>query len=75
MVARFSIGGGHVLHMMCDLTIAADKPSSARPARKSAPSMSGWALPTWRIVGQEKAREVWFLCRQYDAKAALDMAW
>jgi naphthoate synthase len=74
MVAGYAIGGGHVLHLVCDLTIAADNAASARPAPRSAASTAATARQYLaRIVGQKKAREIWFLCRQYDAQQALDM--
>jgi len=73
-VAGYAIGGGHVLHVVCDLTIAADMPASARPARGWAPSTAASVPPiSARIVGQKKAREIWYLCEQYDAQEALAM--
>jgi naphthoate synthase len=74
MVAGFSIGGGHVLHMMCDLTIAAENAIFGQTGPKVGSFDGGWGASYMaRIVGQKKAREIWFLCRQYDAKQALDM--
>ena len=74
MVAGYSIGGGHVLHMMCDLTIAADNAIFGQTGPKVGSFDGGWGASYMaRIVGQKKAREIWFLCRQYDAKQALDM--
>ena len=74
MVAGYSIGGGHVLHMMCDLTIAADNAIFGQTGPKVGSFDGGWGASYMaRIVGQKKAREIWFLCRQYDAAAALDM--
>ena len=74
MVAGYSIGGGHVLHMMCDLTVAADNAIFGQTGPKVGSFDGGWgAAYMARIVGQKKAREIWFLCRQYDAKQALDM--
>ena len=71
MVAGYAIGGGHVLHVVCDLTIAADN-AKLRPdrpeGRVSFDGGYGSGLLA-RIVGQKKAREIWFLCRQYDARA------
>jgi naphthoate synthase len=74
MVAGWAIGGGHVLHVVCDLTIAADnaKFGQTGPMVGSFDGGYGSGLLA-RHVGQKKAREIWFLCRQYDAKEALDM--
>ena len=74
MVAGYAIGGGHVLHMICDLTIAADNARFGQTGPKVGSFDGGYGASYMaRIVGQKKAREIWFLCRQYDAKAALDM--
>jgi naphthoate synthase len=74
MVAGYAIGGGHVLHMMCDLTIAADNARFGQTGPKVGSFDGGYgAAYMARIVGQKKAREIWFLCRQYDAQKALDM--
>jgi naphthoate synthase len=74
MVAGYAIGGGHVLHMMCDLTIAADNARFGQTGPKVGSFDGGYgAAYMARIVGQKKAREIWFLCRQYGAKEALDM--
>jgi naphthoate synthase len=74
MVAGYAIGGGHVLHMMCDLTIAADNARFGQTGPKVGSFDGGYgAAYMARIVGQKKAREIWFLCRQYDAQEALDM--
>ena len=74
MVAGFAIGGGHVLHMICDLTIAADNAIFGQTGPKVGSFDGGFgASYIARIVGQKKAREIWFLCRQYDAAAALQM--
>ncbi|QJQ96369.1 MULTISPECIES: 1,4-dihydroxy-2-naphthoyl-CoA synthase [Halomonadaceae] len=74
MVAGYAIGGGHVLHMMCDLTIAADNAIFGQTGPKVGSFDGGWgAAYMARIVGQKKAREIWFLCRQYDAHQALKM--
>jgi len=74
MVAGYAIGGGHVLHMMCDLTIAADNARFGQTGPKVGSFDGGYgAAYMARIVGQKKAREIWFLCRQYDAKQALEM--
>jgi naphthoate synthase len=74
MVAGYAIGGGHVLHMMCDLTIAADNACFGQTGPKVGSFDGGYGASYMaRIVGQKKAREIWFLCRQYDAQQALDM--
>lgn len=74
MVAGYAIGGGHVLHMMCDLTIAADNAIFGQTGPKVGSFDGGYGASYMaRIVGQKKAREIWFLCRQYGAKEALDM--
>ena len=74
MVAGYAIGGGHVLHMMCDLTIAADNARFGQTGPKVGSFDGGYGASYMaRIVGQKKAREIWFLCRQYDAKQALEM--
>lgn len=74
MVAGFAIGGGHVLHLVCDLTIAADNAIFGQTGPKVGSFDGGFgASYLARVVGQKKAREIWFLCRQYDAKSALDM--
>ena len=74
MVAGYAIGGGHVLHMICDLTIAADNAIFGQTGPKVGSFDGGWGASYMaRIVGQKKARELWFLCRQYNAEQALDM--
>jgi naphthoate synthase len=74
MVAGYAIGGGHVLHVVCDLTIAADNAIFGQTGPKVGSFDGGFgASYLARMVGQKKAREIWFLCRQYDAQAALDM--
>lgn len=74
MVAGYAIGGGHVLHMMCDLTIAADNARFGQTGPRVGSFDGGWGASYMaRIVGQKKAREIWFLCRQYDAAQALEM--
>jgi naphthoate synthase len=74
MVAGYAVGGGHVLHMMCDLTIAADNARFGQTGPRVGSFDGGYgAAYMARIVGQKKAREIWFLCRQYDAAEALDM--
>jgi naphthoate synthase len=74
MVAGYAIGGGHVLHMMCDLTIAADNAIFGQTGPRVGSFDGGFGASYMaRIVGQKKAREIWFLCRKYDAQQALDM--
>ena len=74
MVAGYAIGGGHVLHMICDLTIAADNARFGQTGPRVGSFDGGYgAAYMARIVGQKKAREIWFLCRQYDARQALEM--
>lgn len=74
MVAGYAIGGGHVLHVVCDLTIAADNARFGQVGPRVG-SFDGGLGSSYlaRIVGQKKAREIWFLCRQYDANQALEM--
>ena len=74
MVAGWCVGGGHVLHMGCDLTIAADNARFGQTGPRVGSFDGGWGASYMaRIVGQKKAREIWFLCRFYDAQEALDM--
>lgn len=74
MVAGYAIGGGHILHMVADLTIAADNARFGQTGPKVGSFDAGYGSSHMaRIVGQKKAREIWFLCRQYDAQQALDM--
>ncbi|MDJ0554463.1 MAG: 1,4-dihydroxy-2-naphthoyl-CoA synthase [Microcoleaceae cyanobacterium MO_207.B10] len=74
LVAGYAIGGGHVLHLICDLTIAADNAIFGQTGPKVGSFDGGFgASYLARIVGQKKAREIWFLCRQYTAQQALDM--
>lgn len=74
MVAGWAVGGGHVLHVLCDLTIAAENAKFGQTGPKVGSFDGGYgASYLARIVGQKKAREIWFLCRVYDAKQALDM--
>lgn len=73
-VAGYAIGGGHVLHMVCDLTIAADNARFGQTGPRVGSFDGGYGASYMaRIVGQKKAREIWFLCRQYDAAQALEM--
>jgi naphthoate synthase len=74
LVAGYAIGGGHVLHVISDLTIAADNAIFGQTGPKVGSFDGGFGSSYLaRIVGQKKAREIWYLCRQYDAKAALEM--
>ena len=74
MVAGYAIGGGHVLHIVCDLTIAADNARFGQTGPRVGSFDGGYGSGLLaRIVGQKKAREIWFLCDQYDAQQALDM--
>jgi naphthoate synthase len=74
LVAGYAIGGGHVLHVVCDLTIAADNAIFGQTGPKVG-SFDGGLGASYlaRIVGQKKAREIWYLCRQYNAQEALEM--
>jgi naphthoate synthase len=74
MVAGYAIGGGHVLHLVCDLTIAADNAVFGQTGPKVGSFDAGYgATLLARIVGHKKAREIWYLCRQYSAPEALEM--
>jgi naphthoate synthase len=74
MVAGYAVGGGHVLHMLCDLTIASENAKFGQTGPKVGSFDGGWGASYMaRIIGQKRAREVWFLCDFYDAKKAL--AW
>lgn len=74
LVAGYAIGGGHVLHVVCDLTIAADNAIFGQVGPKMGSFDAGFGSSYLaRLVGQKKAREIWFLCRQYNAQQALDM--
>ena len=74
MVAGYAIGGGHVLHVVCDLTIAADNAIFGQTGPKVGSFDAGYgANYLARIVGHKKAREIWYLCRQYNAEQALEM--
>jgi naphthoate synthase len=74
MVAGWAVGGGHVLHVVCDLTIAADNARFGQTGPRVG-SFDGGLGSSYlaRIIGQKKAREIWFLCRQYDADQAKEM--
>lgn len=74
LVAGYAIGGGHVLHVVCDLTIAADNAVFGQTGPKVGSFDGGFgASYLARIVGQKKAREIWYLCRQYNAQEAYEM--
>ena len=74
LVAGYAIGGGHVLHVVCDLTIAADNAIFGQTGPKVGSFDGGFgASYLARLVGQKKAREIWYLCRQYNAEEALQM--
>ncbi len=74
MVAGYAIGGGHVLHVVCDLTIAADNAIFGQTGPRVGSFDGGFGSSYLaRIVGQKKAREIWYLCRQYNATQALEM--
>ncbi len=74
MVSGFAIGGGHVLHIVCDLTIAADNAIFGQVGPKMGSFDGGFGSSYLaRMVGQKKAREIWFLCKRYTAQEALDM--
>lgn len=74
MIAGYAIGGGHVLHVVCDISIAADNARFGQTGPMVG-SFDGGLGSSYlaRIIGQKKAREIWYLCRQYDAKQALEM--
>jgi naphthoate synthase len=74
LVAGYAIGGGHVLHVICDLTIAADNAIFGQTGPKVGSFDGGFGSSYLaRMVGQKKAREIWYLCRQYNAQEALQM--
>ena len=74
LVAGYAIGGGHVLHVVCDLTLAADNAVFGQTGPKVGSFDAGFGSSYLaRIVGQKKAREIWYLCRQYNAQEALEM--
>jgi naphthoate synthase len=74
MVAGYAIGGGHVLHVVCDLTIAADNARFGQTGPRVGSFDGGYGAGLLaRTVGQKKAREIWFLCEQYNADQALEM--
>ena len=74
MVAGWAVGGGHILHLICDLTIAADNARFGQTGPKVGSFDGGYGASLLaKQVGPKKAKEIWFLCRQYDARQALDM--
>ena len=74
MIAGYAVGGGHVLHVVCDLSIAADNARFGQTGPKVGAFDGGYGSGLLAAnIGQKKAREIWFLCRQYDAQQALDM--
>jgi naphthoate synthase len=74
MVAGWAVGGGHVLHVVCDLTIAADNARFGQAGPRVGSFDGGYgASELARLVGPKKAKEIWFLCRRYDAQQALEM--
>jgi len=74
MVAGYAVGGGHVLHVCCDLTIAADNAMFGQVGPRVGSFDGGFGASSLaQLVGLKKAKEIWFLCRRYDARAALDM--
>ncbi len=73
MVAGYAIGGGHVLHLVCDLTIAADNARFGQTGPRVGSFDGGYGAGLLaRTIGLKRAKEIWFLCRQYDARQALD---
>jgi naphthoate synthase len=74
MVAGYAVGGGHVLHLVCDLTIAADNARFGQTGPRVGSFDGGFGAGLLaNVVGVKKAKEIWFLCRQYDAQQALEM--
>ena len=74
MVAGYAVGGGHVLHLVCDLTIAADNARFGQTGPRVGSFDGGFGAGLLaNVVGPKKAKEIWFLCRQYDAQQALEM--
>jgi naphthoate synthase len=74
MVAGYAVGGGHVLHIVCDLTIAADNARFGQTGPRVGSFDGGFGAGLLaNLVGPKKAKEIWFLCRQYDAQQALEM--
>ncbi|EKZ7092500.1 1,4-dihydroxy-2-naphthoyl-CoA synthase, partial [Listeria monocytogenes] len=76
MVAGWSIGGGNVLQLVCDLTIAADNAKFGQTGPNVGSFDAGYGSGYLaRVIGHKKAKEVWFMCRQYTADEALEMGW
>jgi naphthoate synthase len=74
MIAGYAVGGGHVLHILCDLSIAADNARFGQTGPRVGSFDGGFGASVLaRQIGQKRAKEIWFLCRQYDAQQALDM--
>jgi naphthoate synthase len=74
MVAGYAIGGGHILHLVCDLTIAADNARFGQTGPRVGSWDGGYGASLLRdLIGPKRAKELWFLCRQYDARQALEM--
>jgi len=74
LVAGYAIGGGHVLHVICDMTIAAENARFGQTGPRVGSFDAGYGVSMLaRLVGTKKAREIWYLCRQYDAREALQM--
>jgi naphthoate synthase len=74
MVAGYAIGGGHVLHLVCDLTIAADNARFGQTGPRVGSFDGGFGASVLAdLIGPKRAKEIWFLCRQYDARQALEM--
>ena len=74
MVAGYAVGGGHILHLVCDLTIAADNARFGQTGPRVGSWDGGYGAGLLRdLVGPKRAKEFWFLCRQYDAAQALEM--
>ena len=74
LVAGYAIGGGHVLHVICDITISAENGKFGQTGPRVGSFDGGFgAIQLARLVGQKKAREIWYLCRQYNAAEALEM--
>ena len=73
MVAGYAVGGGHVIHLLCDLTIAADNAQFGQTGPKVGSFDGGWGASYMaRVIGQKRAREIWFLCKFYNAEKAYD---
>tara|TARA_Y100000996_G_scaffold253387_1_gene199349 strand:+ start:2126 stop:3001 length:876 start_codon:yes stop_codon:yes gene_type:complete len=73
MVSGYAVGGGHVLHMLCDLTIASENAQFGQTGPKVGSFDGGWGASYMaRIIGQKRAREIWYLCKMYNAEQALD---